>query len=229
MRLNLLHDFLFLLYPDTCAACQTALQNQEKVFCTACRYFLPYTHYHRRHDNPVSRLFYGRINLAAATACFTFQKAGHVQELIHQFKYKGRKEVGLDIGRMLGRELKDAPDFKDTELIVPVPLHPQKLKKRGFNQSEIFAQGLAESMGLKLDTQSLVRTTATDTQTRKSRFHRWENVEATFRLQFPENIQGKHILLVDDVVTTGATLEACGNVLLKEEGVRVSVAAMAVA
>lgn len=227
--MNLFNDFLSLVYPDTCSACQSALQNQEFVLCTSCRYTLPYTRCHNQADNPVSRLFYGRVLISNGAACYLFQKAGPVQELIHQFKYKGRKEVGLEIGRLYGLDLKDAPGFDQAEVIIPVPLHLQKFKKRGFNQSELFANGLGGSMQLPVNTSALVRKMSTGTQTRRSRFNRWKNVESIFHLQQPEVVRGKHILLVDDVVTTGATLEACAKVLLEAEGVVVSVAAIAVA
>ncbi len=227
--LNRLNDFFYLFFPGICMACNSPLQHGEQVICTSCGYYLPLHNSHLNADNAVSRLFWGRIDLVSAAAYYSFQKGSHVQRLMHQLKYKGRKEVGTEIGKRFGAELKQTQLFRQAELIIPVPLHARKLKKRGYNQSDFFAHGLSSKMGIGVDSVSLVRETITETQTRKSRFERWKNVESKFRLIDDTAVRGKHILLVDDVVTTGATLEACARVLLGTEGTKVSIAAMAVA
>jgi ComF family protein len=225
----LLSDLFALFFPACCHACSAPLWNGEKVICTACDYYLPATGFHNWAENPVSRLFWGRVDLASAAACYSFQKGGAVQQLMHHLKYKGYQEIGVEIGRRYGKELRQSTLFQQSDLIVPVPLHARKLKMRGFNQSECFARGLSESLGIPVNTTALIRIAATETQTRKSRFSRWKNVESGFALNPLVNLQGKHILLVDDVVTTGATLEACAGRLLEIKGIKVSIAAIAVA
>ena len=178
-------------------------------------------------DNPVIKLFWGRTSIFSASSMYSFNKGSKVQHLIHQLKYRGKKEIGVSLGKHYGNELKTAPLFSTASIIVPVPLHSKKLKKRGYNQSETFAQGLAESMRAENPSDVLIRTFASETQTKKSRFARWKNVEEIFKVASPEKITGKHVLLVDDVVTTGATLEACANKILEVPGTKVSVAAIA--
>jgi ComF family protein len=220
-------DFLSLFFPRLCAACDAALLRHEEVLCTLCLHQLPLTGFHHQDDNAVSRIFWGRVNMAhAATWCY-FQKGGKVQHIIHQMKYKGRKEIGVYLGRMYGRDLMDSVLYREVEVIVPVPLHRCKQRKRGYNQSEYIARGLAESMKLPLDSKSLVRVTHSESQTKKSRLKRWENVKEIFVVKDAKTLENKHILLVDDVLTTGATIEACARELLKIPGVRVSVVALA--
>jgi ComF family protein len=180
-------------------------------------------------DNPISQTFWGRTQINTAAAYYFFSKAGKVQHLVHQLKYKGKKEVGIYIGELYGKELMNTESFGKTDVIIPVPLHPKKEKKRGFNQSEVFAIGLSSSMKLPIDTTSLIRTFASETQTKKTRFKRWENVKEIFSLQDAEKLKNKHILLVDDVITTGATIEACANLLNTIEGVTINIASIAVA
>lgn len=226
---SLLNDFFSLFFPEICHSCLAPLHKQEIVLCTSCSYFLPQTGYHTHPENPVAHLFWGRVNIEAAAAYYHFHKGGRVQEMIHRLKYGGYQEIGLEIGKRYGAQLKKAKLFNGCSLIIPVPLHARKLKKRGFNQSELFGRGLAEGIGLDLRLNCLERASATTTQTRQSRFGRWKNVESVFGLKDPALIEGRHVLLVDDVVTTGATLEACANTLLKAKGVKVSIAAMAAA
>jgi len=148
---------------------------------------------------------------------------------MHQLKYKGKKEIGIYTGKLLGDHLKKSVFYSDIDVIIPVPLHPKRMRKRGYNQSEMFARGLAEAFAKPYDIHTLVRTYASETQTKKSRFRRWENVKEIFALKDHQHMINKHILLVDDVVTTGATLEACANMLLQIPGVRVSIATIACA
>jgi len=227
--MSLADDFLSLFFPRICYACGNSLFKNEETICTYCLFRLPKTNFHLENDNPVSRLFWGRVRIEAAAAFCYYRKDGKVQNLIHQFKYKGRKEIGPFIGNLYGDHLKNTRSFKDIDLIIPVPLHPRKIRKRGYNQSELFGHGLSEAMAVKLDRKSLYRNHASATQTKKSRYKRWENVESIFSVQKDNQLGGAHILLVDDVVTTGSTLEACAQALLQIEGVRVSVVTMAYA
>ncbi len=173
------------------------------------------------------KLFWGRTNIHSASALYLFNKGSKVQHLIHQLKYRGKKEIGVSLGNYYGRELKASPLFSSVAIVVPVPLHAKKLKKRGYNQSETFAQGLAESLEVENGMDMLVRTHSSQTQTKKSRFDRWKNVEEIFQVTTPEKLEGKHVLLVDDVVTTGSTLEACANKILEVKDTKVSVATIA--
>jgi len=227
--MTLFRDFFSLIYPNNCLACGNNLFRNEHIICTSCLFHLPKTNYHLENDNPISQTFWGRTQINTAAAYYFFSKAGKVQHLVHQLKYKGKKEVGIYIGELYGKELINTESFGKTDVIIPVPLHPKKEKKRGFNQSEVFAMGLSSSMKVPIDTTSLIRTFASETQTKKTRFKRWENVKEIFSLQDAEKLKNKHILLVDDVITTGATIEACANLLNTIEGVTINIASIAVA
>ncbi|MCO5264984.1 MAG: ComF family protein [Lentimicrobium sp.] len=222
-------DVLSLFYPRVCLACGNSLFRNEEVICFSCLYHLPKTGFHLLEDNPVARQFWGKIDFASASSYYYFAKGAKVQHLIHQFKYKGYKEIGHFIGKIYGAELLKSPLFNTVSSVIPVPLHPKKQAKRGYNQAEWFASGLAESMKIQLDTTSLIRAFASETQTRKSRFSRWENVKEIFKIDDLGRQAGKHILLVDDVITTGSTLEAAGRVLLQVPGIKISVASIACA
>lgn len=227
--MSLIDDFISLLFPRTCYACGNSLFQNEKIVCTSCLLHLPKTNFHNSIDNPVSKVFWGRVNLVTATSMYYYRKGSKVQHLIHQLKYKGHQEIGIFLGENYGSQLNESSLFKDIELIIPIPLHQSKLKKRGFNQAELFARGLAKSMKKELDTKSLVRQIATSTQTKKTRYKRWENVSEIFKLESPENIQGKKILVVDDVITTGATMEAFIQSIQKAENVQVCAVSIAFA
>lgn len=226
---NWLADFFQLFYPNICAACGERLLTQEKVICTRCLVDLPRTNFHYEHDNPVSQLFWGRVNVQNATALFRFQKGSRFQDLLHLLKYNGRQDIGEELGRQLGFELKKSELFNSVNVVIPVPLHPKREKKRGYNQAECIAKGIADSMGIEIQSRNMVRSVETQTQTKKSRIERWQNVDSIFKIKKPEKLNNKHILLVDDVVTTGATLEACAQAILKTEGVKVNIAALATA
>ncbi len=221
---NLLH----LLYPKICVTCGTPLVKNEDVLCTRCLYDIPRTNFHEEKENPVAQLFWGRSRVENATAYFYFGKGSMYQKLLHELKYQGYTDIGNYMGKHIGHTLKTS-SFADVELIFPVPLHYSKQKKRGYNQSECIAAGIAEAMNKPLVVGNIYRAVNTDTQTRRSRYERWENVNNIFKLRDPDAIKGRHVLLVDDVITTGSTLEACINPLLNVEGVRVSVVTMAVA
>jgi ComF family protein len=222
-------DFIALIFPHVCVSCGKSLYKNENSICTYCCYHLPKTNFHLDSNNPVAKMFWGRATIYSAAAYYNFNKGSNVQNLIHQLKYRGQKHVGVTVGNLYGHELKYCDDFNSVSKIIPVPLHPQKKKKRGYNQSDFFAEGLAESMGADVDFTTLYRAMESSSQTKKSRFNRWQNVESIFELNDGETLEGKHILLVDDVITTGATLEACAQTLLQVPNVKVSIATIAYA
>lgn len=222
-------DLLSLFYPNLCCACGNHLFKGEELICTFCRYHLPQTNYHLEKDNPLSKHFWGKVEVFSAAAYYYFRKGEKVQEMIHKLKYKGRKEIGERIGELYGYELLKSEWFNTINYIIPVPLHPSRERKRGYNQSEMFANGLAKSMKKVSLPYALKRETASSTQTRKSRYSRWENVNSIFAHATGVDLQHKHILLVDDVITTGSTLEACVQALSKIEGIKVSIASIAYA
>ncbi|MFW5687505.1 MAG: ComF family protein [Bacteroidota bacterium] len=175
----------------------------------------------------MSQIFWGRVDIETAAALLYFQKGSKVQNLIHRFKYKGKREIGIYLGQILGHRLRDHPVWQPVDIIVPVPLHQKKQQKRGYNQSEVFGRGISSSFKKPVVINNLVRIIRTDTQTRKTRFKRWENVETVFHVKDPDSFRGANILLIDDVVTTGSTLEACAQKLKEIKGVRVWVATIA--
>lgn len=223
----MVRDFIHLFYPRICPSCGDALRSQERVICLTCRLSLPQTGFHLQSDNPISRLFWGRIPIHSATAMYFFRKSGYVQELLHQLKYGKQPDIGVELGRWYGNDLLQSEEYRNTELILPVPLHPRKQLQRGYNQSEMFSRGLSETMACPCSTDVLVKQLETETQTLKSRFRRWENVREVFAIPQPEAIHNKRILLVDDVITTGATIEACARMLFQHGASTVRVASIA--
>jgi ComF family protein len=222
-------DFISLIFPRICAGCGNSLWKHEEVICRFCDYHLPKTNFHDDGENPVTRLFWGRVAIEAGAAFLYFNKGNNVQRLVHQLKYKGRKDIGIWLGSQYGLELRFAGPFNTIEAIIPVPLHKKKYMQRGYNQSEQFAIGLSSAMNIPVDKYLLTRARATDTQTRKSRFMRYQNVREIFTINNPDPWRGKHLLLVDDVITTGATLESCIMALSEIPGVRISIACIATA
>lgn len=222
-------DFINLFYPQVCAACNNGLFKGETTICTKCLYHLPKTGFHNVEANPVEKQFWGKVPVQSATALYYFNKGDRVQHLIHRLKYHGEKEVGMFTGRMLGRELANSVRFKTVNQIVPVPLHASKLRTRGFNQADYFGMGLAEAMNINFIPDFLVREKATATQTHKSRFERFENVNRLFSINKKYPVQPSHILLVDDVITTGSTLTSCAAALLEHSEAQVSIATIAFA
>ncbi len=223
----LLKSLFRLFYPNLCFACGTNLMIGEKTICLLCLTKIPQTDYHTINDNPVARLFYGRVSIENATAMCFYEKESIIQHLMHGLKYKHKPEIGIFFGQRLGKLLSESELYSDIDLVLPIPLHPKKERIRGYNQSLVIAQGLVETMPIKIKENVLVRVEFTETQTRKNRWERYENVRDMFGVKNPEKIAGKHILLVDDVITTGATIEACARHLLKVDGVRVSIAGIA--
>ncbi len=224
-----LDDIISLFYPRLCAGCNVSLIKGEEFLCLNCIADLPRTNFHLISENPVSLQFIGRVPLELATSFCRFDKGGRLQRLLHQLKYKGNREVGHKMGLLFGYDLIQSTQYCKIDAIMPIPLHPKKEKKRGFNQSTEICKGLSEAMNRPLITGNLIRDVHTDSQTRKGRFERWENVSGIFTVKHSVSLEGMHLLLVDDVITTGATLEAAAMPLLRIPGVRVSIATLACA
>lgn len=224
-----LTDVIRLFFPNACYACGQALAEQEEVICTGCYFKLPRTGFHLQQENTISKIFWGRVQIHAATSFLFFNKGGNVQRIMHSLKYKGHKEVGIFMGKLLGETLKESPFFSTIDLIVPVPLHPKKQYRRGFNQSEVIAEGMELLLGVPVAVNNLIRHSYNSSQTKKARYSRWENVKDVFKVKDKQAFRGKHLLIVDDVLTTGATLEACIHPLLEIQNTTVSVATLAYA
>ena len=223
--INYLLQFIRLFFPKNCEACGKSLLKKEDFLCTQCLYDIPRTKFHEKEDNILNRLFYGITKIKYSTAFYFFKKGSKFRVLIHKLKYNKQKELGIEMGKMLGNEIKGS-FFEETDIIIPVPLHPAKQRKRGYNQSEIISEGLSVSFKKDYRKDILTRAVYTETQTKKTLEERRENVKSAFKVVYPEEIKGKHILLIDDVVTTGSTLASCANELLKIAGVTVSVAVL---
>ena len=226
---DLKEGFISLFYPRLCLACGKNSPPTKQIICVNCQYYLPKTNFHIEKENNFTDRFWGRFPLYTGAAMYHFIKKGRVQHLIHNLKYNNKPEVGYFIGLKYGEILKEASLYKDVDVIIPVPLHPKRERQRGYNQSEAFARGLAESMEIRYYSKVLVRTIATTSQTKKSRIERLKNVETAFQLIRPEILQGKNVLIVDDVLTTGATLEACALKILEISKVRISLATIGIA
>jgi len=229
LQAGYLADFIALLFPELCQACGESLVVGEELICTNCRFSLPFTNFHLKPDNIVAQQFWGKLNTEAAYALCYFVKGGKMQHLMHQFKYKGVQKIGDMLGNIAGEQLVTSPVFQTVDFIIPVPLHKSRLRKRGYNQSACFADGISEKLHVPVLENNLVRVRATETQTHRSRFSRFENMQEVFVVNDPQKLKNKHVLLVDDVVTTGSTLESCGTELLKVEGLKLSIATIAYA
>jgi len=219
---------LNLLFPKICNGCKSVLLTSEKILCTQCLHSLPIACHHRTGSDAMKSIFYGKFPVLEATAIIKFQKRGITQELLHNLKYRGQKQISSYFGKWLGAELSEIPHYQSIDMIIPVPLHKQKLKIRGYNQVEGFGVELAKSLGVPYCDDILIKISKTKSQVFKQRFTRFQS-EEIFSLNQPHRIVNKHILLVDDIVTTGATLENCALQLLKSEGVKLSLATIAIA
>jgi ComF family protein len=222
-------SLLHVVFPHVCDGCGSDLLNIESRLCIRCLSSFPETNFEIHPNNPVEKDFWGRLPIINASSHLYFTKESLVQHLMHQLKYKGNKDLGLQLGRLMGNALKNAPRFSEIEALVPLPLFPSKEKKRGYNQATILCEGMAEILLIPILDKVITRPQHTETQTKKGRIERWKNIEGKFQLLDPAAIQNKHLLLVDDVVTTGATLEACGNELLTVKDVKLSIATLCVA
>lgn len=218
-------SLLQLLFPHICAGCGSDLLSRSNTLCMRCLHAMPETHFEGLAGNPVEKIFWGRLPLVSAAARYYFTRESLMQHLMHRFKYRNDKELGLQLGKLMGDQLKNSGRF-GADALVPLPLFPAKEKKRGFNQSALLCEGIAAITGKPVWADVITRPQHTETQTKKGRIERWKNMEGKFFLREPERVSGKHLLLVDDVITTGATLEACGNELLRAGNVTLSVASL---
>tara|TARA_R110000868_G_scaffold141147_8_gene357348 strand:- start:4325 stop:5002 length:678 start_codon:yes stop_codon:yes gene_type:complete len=225
----MLKPLVNLFFPKVCYACLNLLDDNEDTICLDCRHDLPVTNFHFDGNPAVSKALYGRAKIENGTALFRFEKKGSVQQLIHNLKYKKHETIGFVLGNWLGGELKDLEAYQNIDVVIPVPLHKNKLKKRGYNQVAKFGEQIAEALNAKYIDDVLVKITNIKSQTTKSRLARWLNEDELFALKNMDAIDNKHILLVDDIITTGATLEACANVLNQVKNIKISIATMAIA
>lgn len=218
-----------LFFPKVCSGCSSFLLSNENVICTVCRHNIPLTNHHLNPENDAFKKFYGRIPVVHTSALFYFHKKGIVQELIHNLKYKGHEEIGTILGEWYAEDLKTIDLLQSIDEIIPVPLHRRKLKERGYNQVTAFGTALSSSLNIDYNDTILVRNVYSKTQSKKNLLGRTEGIESTFDVSFTEKNHNKHFLLIDDVITTGATLEACSRALLKIPGAKISIVCMAMA
>lgn len=225
-----LRNIAEIAFPNNCLSCQKNLLGKEETICDKCLEELPETNYFKQQDNPTAQLFWGRCDVEHAAALFYVNKHNSIHHLIHQLKYFKKTSIGECFGKLAGTKLLNSESlFRPIDVIMPVPLHWKKEKVRGYNQSLYFAKGISEITKIPIDEKTLIRTKENISQTRKTKYERWENVDSIFETGKSENIIGKHLLLVDDVITTGATLEACIHALKKVENVKVSIFSIATA
>jgi len=219
-------SLLHLVFPHLCEGCGNDNVQKEELVCFACLASLPETNFHLHGANPVEKLFWGRIPLRAAMAHYYFTKASLIQHLLHALKYKGKKELGTCLGRRMGTALVASNRFMSVEALIPLPLSGRRQKQRGYNQAALICEGISSVLNVPVWNDVVGRRSFSESQTKKSRVERWQNMEDRFILLNGERIKNRHVLLVDDVVTTGATLEACGAELIKASGATLSVATL---
>lgn len=224
-----INSLIELFFPRCCVVCADPLSDNEEYLCIKCNMHLPRTNYHLQKDNEVEKLFWGQIPIEKGSSFFFYNKGSDYRNILYDLKYRGCKELGETMGRYMAAELSDSGFFQDIDFIIPVPLHQRRLRKRGYNQSEWIALGIHHVTGLPLITNAIVREKHTESQTSKSVFERRENVDNIFALKDAKLCRGKHILIVDDVLTTGATINACASVLGEINDVRITVLTLAVA
>ena len=226
---NIFIDTLHLFYPHVCNGCGSDLLEADNLLCLKCIANLPHTNFAPYPNNPIEKIFWGRIPVTAAYSEFYFSKESLIQYLVHQLKYRGNTAIGFYLGELMGKSLLDANRFNAIDALIPLPMFPGKERKRGYNQAEIICKGMSAVMNVPIISGIVIRGLATESQTKKHRTERWENVAESFTVKDEIKLAGKNLLLVDDVVTTGATLEACANSILKIHGVTLSIATLAVA
>ncbi len=224
---NIFSSALHLFYPHLCTGCGSDLLKEGDQLCLRCINDLPHTNFAGFDNNPIEKIFWGRIAVTAAHSEFYFAKASLIQHLIHQLKYKNNTAIGFYLGELMASSLLAGNRFNTVDYLLPLPLYADKERKRGFNQAAVICNGMSQVMNIPVITANVIRQRFTETQTRKHRIERWENVEGSFLIKNPGALMGKHVLLVDDVVTTGATLEACGSALLQTGGLKLYIATLA--
>ncbi|MBT8253947.1 MAG: ComF family protein [Flavobacteriaceae bacterium] len=222
-------NLLNIFFPELCLGCQSVLTDNEKHLCSGCRHQLPITNFHRERNNPVERIFRGRVKLERGTALLRFEKRGIVQQLLHNLKYRHREEIGLIFGRWMGELLYDEKEFSTVDAVVPVPIHKNKLRRRGYNQVTQFGKEVARKLNAEYLDDVLLKSQPTRTKVFQKRLSRWTQDDGVFTLNHSDKLKNKHVLVVDDIITTGATIEACSLTLNKESGIKISVAAIAIA
>lgn len=225
--MQFIKDIYYLFYPNFCATCQKQLLYNEKIICTLCRHDLPIICYNSFEKNKITAIFYGKVIIENAISFLAYTPQGKAQQLIHLLKYKGREDIGTFLGQWFGHLLKTEQLFTSVDMIIPVPLHRQKLKQRGYNQLSAFGNSLSKELHIPFLEHYLVKIATSSTQTLKDRFDRFHTIQTKFQLIDHTPLRHKHILLIDDVITTGATLIACTEVLKQVEGIQISIATMA--
>ncbi len=225
---NIVNDINTIMVPSLCFGCNARLYRGEQLLCTVCRNQIPLTEFDFKEENRVDRIFYGRVKIKKASAFLFYEQGGIVKTLIHYLKYKNQKPIGIFLGDWYGSQMKERGFIDGIDLVIPVPLHKRKLRKRGYNQVAQFAERLAYHLNADYADHLLVKATNTRTQTQKNRIYRWLNTKESYFLSDTDPLQNKNVLLVDDVITTGATMEACIQALHQAPGVTVNIAAMAV-
>jgi ComF family protein len=224
---NIIGGISHLFFPHTCAGCGNDLITPEQLLCIQCLNQLPFTGFELHADNPVEKNFWGRLPIMNAMSLLYFTKDSVLQNLMHQFKYKGRKEIGMYFGNLMGQKISASPRFGDVDALIPLPLFANKEKIRGYNQSAILCDSISETLLKPVLKKTVIRSIATGTQTHKNRIERWQNINGKFQVINLEQLQNKHILLIDDIITTGATLEACAEELMQAQNVKISIATVA--
>ena len=222
-------NIINLFFPPVCAGCHSLLVSNENVICTLCRHNIPLTNHHLNPENEAFKKFYGRIPVEYTSALLYFHKKGIVQELIHNLKYKGQEQIGTVLGEWYAEDLKNTTILQTVDEIIPVPLHKRKLRERGYNQVTNFGLSLSDGLNIRYNPDLLVRNIYSKTQSKKNLLNRSDGIETIFDVAFTEKDQNKHFLLIDDVLTTGSTLEACSHALLKIPGAKISIVCMAMA
>lgn len=226
---SIFHNFLNLFFPDLCVVCNDRLTEGEQHVCTDCLLLLPKTNFHLHPDNRLERFFAGRIPFQHIAAYAYFVKGGSIQSIIHELKYRRNPQIGSFVGELCGENIRGSQFIANIDILVPVPLHPKREKQRGYNQSLEICKGISRMTGIPIDNNTLIRKVNNESQTKNVRFDRWKNVEDIFSITDEIPFQNKHILLVDDVITTGSTLESCAKEILKCEGAKISIYAVGTA
>lgn len=226
---SLFDDFISLIYPEICLGCNNPLLKHEQCICSICQFHITKTNHFKTKDNNLQKLFWGKIQLNHAAALYEFVKDSPLQKMIHALKYEENKEVGIYLGKQIAYEIGESEFLKNIDYIIAVPLHPKKEKLRGYNQSMCIAKGIQEIMKTEIDSTTLQRTVDTESQTKKNKYSRWVNVGEVFQIADVEKLKNKHILVIDDVVTTGSTLESFAHTLQQIKGIKVSIVTIAIA
>lgn len=225
----MLKSIINLFFPPVCSGCKAFLLSNENIICTVCRHEAPLTNHHLQTENEAFKKFYGRIPVEHVSALLYFNKKGIVQEMIHGLKYRGQEEVGTVLGEWYSEDLKTLKTLQSVDAIIPVPLHRKRLRNRGYNQVTNFGLALSENLKIPYNATVLKRTIYSKTQSKKNLLGRTEGIDFAFDVSFSEKDHNKHFLLIDDVITTGATLEVCSKALLKIPGAKISIVCMAMA